>query len=267
MLTKSSGFYVSFKLRSAGFILLALLSFIAPASSNNSPTSAPTGVKSVALFARILSKDKFTLDRYTSKNVGALNYAGVYLSWPQSETTSLPLRGYSDLQINQRALQKTSTFQYDTCNQILRFNPSYSKTEAYWLSFDTSNTQGSITPLTLTTAFMSAARIQHHMNVRSWDPLLKIGMEYVSFADLDANPKRDKGSLKITKPVKDMVNDAPLKVCIQNNNLSSGFGLYIATAVNTTSITKIGDEAVTCSSAELYLDYGSNGGQEPKFES
>ncbi|KAK6510880.1 hypothetical protein TWF506_009971 [Arthrobotrys conoides] len=267
MLAKLSVYEISF--RSAAAVLFALIFLITPASSNDPPILVPTGLQSVKLFARILNKEKFTPDRYTSKNVGALNYAGVYVSWPQSETTSLPLRGYSDLQINQKALQKTSTFQYDTCNQILRLNPSYSKSDAYWLSFDSSNSQNSIAPLTLTTSFINAARIQHHMDVRSWDPLLSIGLEYVSFVDLDGNPKTDKGLVRITKPVKDMVNDAPLKVCIQNNNLSAGFGLYITTAINTTSITKVEDQAVTCSSAELYLDYGSNGSttQGPKSRS
>ncbi|KAK6511377.1 hypothetical protein TWF481_000294 [Arthrobotrys musiformis] len=206
----------NFPYQNAGAIFLYLFSLVTPTTaftfSENSPTSsAPTGLKPVTLFARILSKEKFTPDRYTNKNVGSLNYAGVYISWPQSETKSLPLQGYSDLQINQKALQKTMTFQYDTCNQILRFNPSYSQDEAHWLSFDAANVHTSITPLTLTTSFMSAARVQHHMDVRSWDPLLSIGMEYVSFTGLEMNLKTDKGFVKITRPVKDMVDDAPFK--------------------------------------------------------
>ncbi|RVD83440.1 uncharacterized protein DFL_007826 [Arthrobotrys flagrans] len=257
---KSLGFGLCF--RNAGIILLSIFFLVAQASSNNSPTLAPAGQKSVALFVRLLNKEKFTPNRYTTKNVGALNYAGVYVSWSQSETMSHPLRGYSDLQINQRVLQKTSTFQYDTCNQILQFNLPYPKTEAHWLSFDAANIHKSITPFTLTTLFTSAARIQHHMDVRSWNPLLSIGMEYVSFVDLDVNLKTDKGSVEITKPVKDMVNDAPLKVCIKNISLPAWFGLYITTAVNTTSITNRDDEAVTCSSADLYLDYGSDGNQQ-----
>ncbi|KAK6354291.1 hypothetical protein TWF730_008702 [Orbilia blumenaviensis] len=239
--------------------LLSILSLIAPASPNNLSPSEPAGLSAVKLFARILNKGRFTTDRYTSKNVGALNYAGVYISWPQSETTSLSLRGYSELQIAQRSLQQTSTFQYDSCNQILRLNPAYSQTEAHWVSFDASNAHASIAPLTLTTTFMTAARIQRHMDVRNWDPLLKIGMEYVSFVELDERLKMKKPSVKITKTVKDIVDDTPFKVCLRNNDLSAGFSLYITTALNTTSMTKIGDEAVTCSSAELYIDYGSEG--------
>ncbi|KAK6334779.1 hypothetical protein TWF718_010225 [Orbilia javanica] len=254
-------------LSNTGVIFFCLLLIIAPVLSNDTPIPTPTGLKSVGLFARILSKEKFTPDRYTSKNVGALNYAGVYVSWPQSENALLPLRGYSALQINQRNLQKTSIFEYDSCNQIIRFNPSHSKAEAYWVSFDAPNIQKSITPLTLTSAFTSAAKIEHHMDVRSWDPLISIGMEYVSFVDFDAKLKTDKGIVRISRPVKDMVNDAPLKVCIQNNNLSAGFGLYVTTAFNTTSMTTIDGDTVTCSSAELYLDYGRGGSQGPDFDS
>ncbi|KAK6529751.1 hypothetical protein TWF281_008912 [Arthrobotrys megalospora] len=110
-----------------------------------------------------------------------------------------------------QSIRKSSIFQYDTCNQILRFNPSDSQTEAYWLSFDTSLADRSITPLELTTAFTNAAKIQHHMDVRSWDPLLSIGLEYVSFVDLDARSNVDKGGVRINKLVQDMVDDAPLK--------------------------------------------------------